>query len=253
MRIDRLTGGYPGRFLLRDLSFTVQEGQMAALLGLNGSGKTTIIKLICGLLKAKSGNVLIDEKDILRMGEKARARLISYVPQFCSIVHDIPVLDVVLMGISPYLKEFQAPARKHVIQAYECLEILGIQDLADSSYLTLSGGQKQMVLIARALLQNGRYLILDEPDSNLDLINKNKFMKQIRHITDTYRKGCLISMHNPEYALNYCDKIILVKDGTISLINLKKEEIKTIEKKLSTVYGPVSILQYREKYLLYHD
>jgi iron complex transport system ATP-binding protein len=95
-------------------------------------------------------------------------------------------------------------------------------------------------------------LILDEPDSSLDLVNKNKLMKQIREIVISMQKGCLISMHNPEYALNYCDCILLVKNGRIFGIDVKNEGIRSMEGKLSEVYGPVQILQYEERYLLHY-
>lgn len=253
MRVHKVSGGYPGIFLLEDINFTINEGKVYALLGLNGSGKTTIIKMICGLLKVKSGHVFIDDIDILTLKEKERAKLISYVPQQCNIVYDTKVIDVVLMGVSPYLKAFQTPSKKHVAQAYSYLKKFGLDHLAHTNYQILSGGLKQMIIIIRALLQNGRYLILDEPDSSLDLINKNRLMVKIRAITNLYSKGCLISMHNPEYALNYCDNIILVKDGKISEIDLEKEEIGSIEKKLAEIYGDLKIIKYRHKYLLYYE
>lgn len=252
MRVHQLSGGYPGVFFLKDINFTVNEGKVYALLGLNGSGKTTIIKMICGLLKVKSGNVFIDNTDILTLKEKERAKLISYVPQQCNIVYDTSVIDVVLMGVTPYLKTFQTPNKDHVVQAYYYLKKFGLDHLAHTNYQILSGGLKQMVIIIRALLQDGRYLILDEPDSSLDLINKNRLMVKIRAITNLYNKGCLISMHNPEYALNYCDNIILLRDGKISEIDLGKERIAFVEKKLSEIYGDLKIIRYGHKYLLYY-
>ena len=178
MRVSKISGGYPGGFYLKKISFVIEKGKMYALLGLNGSGKTTILKMICGLLKTESGNVFVENIDILSLTEKERAKIISYVPQESNIVYDMSVLDVILMGISPYLKIFQSPNRKHVEQAYSLLKKLGIEDLGETNYQILSGGLKRIVIIARALLQNGEYMILDEPDSNLDLINKHKLMKK---------------------------------------------------------------------------
>lgn len=252
MRVDKISGGYINGFSLNDISFTIDEGKMYGLLGLNGSGKTTIIKMICGLLEVESGNIFVEDKDILALNEKERAKFISYVPQYSDIKYDTSVIDVVLMGITPYLKMFQTPSSKHIRRAYICLEELGIDDLTNTNYQILSGGQKQLVIIARALLQNGRYMLLDEPDSSLDLINKNHLMKKIREITDIYNKGSLISMHNPEYALNYCDNIILVKDGKISEINLRKESTNLVKRKLSEVYGDVDIIKYKDRFILYY-
>lgn len=252
MKINNITAGYSG-FSLYNINFYIEEGKTVALLGLNGTGKTTIMKTICGLLKAKGGNVYIDEKDILIMNEKERGKLLSYVPQRSDIVYETSVIDVVLMGVTPYLGMFQTPTMEHKVEAMKCLVKLGIKELADENYLNLSEGQKQLVLIARALLQDGTYMLLDEPDSSLDLVNKHKLMNKIREIIKANNKSALISMHNPEYALNYCDKILLLKDGEISEIDLELEDMASIEKKLIDLYGPIKILKYDDKYILYYN
>jgi len=251
MIVSGLSGGYPGGFFLKDLSFEVEEGKTAALLGLNGSGKTTILKLICGILKAQSGKVFIAGRDLLALPERERAKLISYVPQQSGIVYDISVLDVVLMGVSPHLRLFEMPGDGHIREALICLEKLGIGHLAYANYQTLSAGLKQMAIIARALLQNGKYMIFDEPDCNLDYINKNRLMKRIREITKVYRKGSLISMHDPALALNFCDRILLVRDGSITEIDLQKEPLGSIEEKLSIVYGNIKIQRCEGKYVVF--
>lgn len=251
MKINNITGGYPGKFMMKDISFNIEKGKIYALLGLNGSGKSTIIKMICGTLKPQFGNIYVDDKDILNLKEKERAKIVSYVPQKSNIVYDISVLDVVLMGVTPYLNTFQMPDKNHISMAYSFLEKLGIEEFAKKNYITLSEGQKQIVIIARAMLQNGDYMILDEPDSSLDLVNKHKLMKKIRQVDNN--KGCLISMHDPEYALNYCDKILLVNDGKVSEIDINDDNILLLENKLSSIYGHVKILRYNSKYILFYD
>jgi iron complex transport system ATP-binding protein len=253
MIINRITSGYSGEFVMSNISFTIEAGKIYALLGLNGAGKTTIIKTICGLLKAISGNVMIDNKDILTLNEKERAQLISYVPQRSNLVYDTTVIDVVLMGVTPYLHTFQTPNQEHTNQARKCLEKLGIAELAKTNYLNLSEGQKQLVLIARALIQNGKYMLLDEPESSLDLVNKHRLMHKLREIIIEYNKGSLISMHDPEYALNYCDKLLLLKNKQITEIDLKTEGIDSIEEKLIEVYGPIKILKHDNRYILYYN
>ena len=253
MIINRITSGYSGEFVMSDISFTIEAGNIYALLGLNGAGKTTIIKTICGLLKATSGNVMIDEKDILTLNEKERAQLISYVPQRSNLVYDTTVIDVVIMGVTPYLHTFQTPTREHTNQARRCLEKLGIEELAETNYLNLSEGQKQLVLIARAVVQNGNYMLLDEPESSLDLVNKHRLMQKLREIIHDYNKSALISMHDPEYALNYCDKLLLLKNKQITEIDLNTEGIDSIEDKLIQVYGPIKILKHDNRYILYYN
>lgn len=112
------------------------------------------------------------------MNEKERGKILSYVPQRSDIVYETSVMDVVLMGVTPYLGLFQTPGMEHKVEALNCLEKLGIKELSDENYQNLSEGQKQLVLIARALLQDGTYMLLDEPDSSLDLVNKHKLMKK---------------------------------------------------------------------------
>lgn len=253
MKLSKVSGGYFDGFKLDDISFTIQKGKTYALLGLNGSGKTTLFKIIIGIIKASSGSIEIDHTDILKLSERERAKLISYVPQYSNIVFDISVLNVVLMGITPYLKMFETPSGRHIKEAYCSLETFGIGSLANTNYQELSGGQKQMVMIARALLQNGEYIILDEPESSLDLINKNEFMKKIKDISRTYNKGCMISMHHPDYALNYCDHIIMLKEGKISEIDIAKEDVGAIEKELSVIYGDIKVMKYKEKFFVYYD
>ncbi len=253
MVINHISSGYPGEFCITDLSFTIEERKLYALLGLNGAGKTTIIKTICGLLKAISGNVMIDDQDILTLKEKERAKLISYVPQRSNLVYDTTVIDVVLMGVTPFLDMFQTPNREHTLQARKCLEKLGIADLAETNYLKLSEGQKQLVLIARALIQNGKYMFLDEPESSLDLVNKHRLMQKLREIIRDYDKSAFISMHDPEYALNYCDKMILLKNKQITEIDLQTEALASIEEKLIEIYGPVKILKHDNQYIMYYN
>lgn len=253
MIIENISAGYNNKAVINNISFTIDRGKVYALLGLNGSGKTTIIKMICGLLKPKTGNIFSDNINILELKERDRAKLISYVPQNSNIIYNTSVLDVVLMGITPYLNLFEVPNKNHIRQAYECLKKLGIEELANLNYLYLSGGQKQIVIIARALLQNGSYMVLDEPDSSLDLKNKNMLMKKICEIINYYGTGCLISMHNPEYALNFCDKIFLLKNKGLTEIDVRVEKIESIEKKLSEIYGNIKLLKHKNKYVVFYD
>lgn len=253
MIVKNICGGYPGGFKLNNISFNIDRGKVYALLGLNGSGKTTIMKMVLGLIGVESGEIKVDGLNILSLKERERARLISYVPQASNIPLDILVLDVVLMGISPYLKLFEAPKQKEIKKAYDSLEMLNLRSLAYSNYQVLSGGLKRMVIIARALLQNSRYMVLDEPDCSLDLPNRNILMRRVRYITRKFDKGCIISMHDPQYALNYCDNILLIKNGILDEIDLEEEDIKLVELELSEVYGNIEIVKYKNRYMVYYE
>lgn len=253
MKINGLSVGYPDKLIMKDIRFQIEEGKVYALLGRNGAGKTTLLKTICGLLKKVEGAILINETELLSLSEKERAKYISYVPQRSDIVYNTSVKDIVLMGVTPYLTAFQLPNREHNKQAEVCLEKVGMESFSAFNYLSLSEGQKQLVLIARALMQNSRYLLFDEPDSSLDLVNKHRLMMKIREIIRVNKKCALISMHDPEYALNYCDKLLLIKDGKITEADVKADGLEQIENKLIEIYGPVKLLKYENHFMFYYN
>ena len=180
LEVRDLSCGYGSRVVLAGLSMSVGEGEGMCLLGPNGVGKTTILRTILGLQPLLAGAVLLDGKDIRTWSPKQLAREVAYVPQ----VHHAPfpycVLDVVTMGRTPHLQGYSSPSAKDTIIAEEALDALGLTHLADQPYTEISGGERQMVLIARAVAQRARLLILDEPTSNLDLGNQVRVLKQIR-------------------------------------------------------------------------
>lgn len=253
LSINNLSISYGQKHILRNATFSLRSGEFTALLGLNASGKTTLMRGICGLTKASSGNCYWKGVDILRLNEKLKAKLISYIPQRHSIVYDTPVIDVVMMGFNAAMHLFQAPGKKQTLLAVQALQKLGIENLKDENFLHLSEGQKQLVILARALIQNSPIMLLDEPDSALDFSNRNLVLSKVRDTVHQQQQCGLITMHDPNFALQYCDRLLLMFDGRIDdEINLNTA-VNDVKIKLKRIYGDIDILKYKDRYVIVRE
>lgn len=251
LKAENIIAGYGDKIILDDISFSLRQGELTALLGLNGTGKTTLLKVISGIIKPKSGKCLINGEDSLAFDEKKRAKHISFMPQRNSIIYNTQVIDVVLMGITPYLGLFNSPTKNHKRLAYEILARMGMDNYARSNFLNLSEGQKQLVIICRSLMQNAEIMLFDEPDSALDFNNRHIMLSRIKELINNEKKAGLITLHDPNYALNYCDRIIFLEDGKILAEFYTKEVDNVFLRKIFTsIYGKIDIIRYREKYVM---
>jgi len=205
--------------LFEPLNFSCEKGEICAILGANGLGKTSLLHSIIGLKPKLKGEILVSED-------------IGFVPQINFIAFSYSVLDVVLMGRARKISLFKMPSKNDIDLAYSILEELGIEELAQKDYLTLSGGQKQLVLIARALVGSCDVLILDEPSSALDLKNQEKILSLICKLAKTMKKSIIFTTHSPSHALLVANTTLLLfpdkkwlfgktKD-MLSELNLKK-------------------------------
>ena len=202
------------REVLRGVTFSVEAGDILCLLGSNGTGKTTLLRCLLGLSKPDSGRINVDGTDLGRLSVKQRARFMAYVPQSTSIAFPYTAREVVMMGRVSRL----APGASHTRIDHEAveqaLERLQISHLADCRYQEMSGGERQMVLVARALAQESRLLVMDEPTANLDYHNQVKILAAIRHLA-SQGFGILMTSHYPDHAFLACSKVALMKGGTI--------------------------------------
>jgi iron complex transport system ATP-binding protein len=191
----------PDRWLFRHLSFRLHPGRIATILGPNGSGKTTLLRALCGTLRLKEGAVIAEAP-------------IGYVPQALVADAAYRVIDMVLLGRSRYLGRFSAPRRSDVIRAAECLNEVGLSDIAEQRYDHLSGGQRQLVLLARALATDCRVLILDEPASALDLANQGVVLRLLQRLVRRHDLTVLFTTHDPDHALAVADDTLLILSRT---------------------------------------
>lgn len=200
--------------ILSSVSFQVSEGKLCGLFGPNGSGKTTLFKCCLKLLRYPQGRVLMDGKDVKRKSVKEMARLVSYVPQDHKPPFPYLVKDVVLMGQTPHLQGVLGISRYHKQKALDALNLVGILHIANKPYSQLSGGQRQLVLIARAVAQETPLLFLDEPTSALDFSNQVKVWNILRMIAE---KGTTIvaCTHDPNHVLWFCDEVVVMGDRNL--------------------------------------
>ena len=251
LKVEHVRCGYQHREIVHDASLEVASGEFCALLGLNGCGKTTLIKGICGLLPTHEGKCLVDGVDCTKFNERLRALQMAYIPQRGSLITGKTVMEVVLMGFNARLHLLDSPGKAHKQKALEALDRLGMAELAERDYSKLSEGQKQMVILARTMVQDTPVMLMDEPDSALDFVNRTLVLGKIRQILHEQGRAGLITLHDPNFALAYCDSLILMKEGNIlrrlPLAGAKREEI---EEALSLIYGKIRILQYENGFVM---
>ena len=208
-----LTIGYPDRTVGRGLDVALSTGEVLALLGPNGGGKTTLLKTLLGLLKPKAGEVLLGGKPLDNYSISERARVVAYVPQVHISTFAFTVETVVLMGRTAHGSLFSRPSGQDRAVAQAALERFGIATLANRPYTMISGGERQLVLLARALAQEPQFIVLDEPTASLDFGNQGKVMREIRALAKSGH-GVLFTTHDPNHALRAADRAYLLREGT---------------------------------------
>jgi len=229
-----LSCGYQKKVINKDISFFIDSGEIICLLGPNGVGKTTLFKGLLGLIDVMSGRVLVDGEDIKEWNSKRLAKTIAYVPQAHTPPFAFSVQDVVIMGRNAHMGSFSGPTSEDVRIADETLEKLGIVHLRDRIYTEISGGERQMVLIARALAQQPAFLVMDEPTANLDYGNQVRVLGQIKELAAS-GIGIIMTSHSPDHAFLCSTKVALFLRNRTLLIG-STEHIVT-EKNLEQAYG----------------
>ena len=240
-QVSGMTAGYGKNPVLRDISFSMDEGCVLGVLGANGSGKTTLIKAICGILP-HSGHCFLENTELEKLSSREIAKRIGYIPQRSGLSVDISALDVVLMGFNPQLGLLEYPDQAMREKGLNILAQVGLCGFADENYLRLSEGQKQLCILARTMVGDSRLLLLDEPEGALDFQHRYRMLKKIRHWADLSRGGAIVTLHDPALALHYCDRLLLLKDGGLLDILMPREDsLSKMEEKLSCLYGAVSL------------
>lgn len=222
------------RDVFSGVSLSIEEGEVFTLIGPNGTGKSTLIRCIGGLLKANTGEIKIGGEDIDTLSSSRIARVIGYVPQTNTSIFPFPVREVVVMGRTPHIGTFSSPSAEDLQVADDVMESVGISHLADRPCTEISGGEWQLVLIARAMTQEPRILLLDEPTSHLDLGNQMKILRTIQQLS---RKGLTILMatHFPDHAFLLSGRVGIMKDRAILAIGSPAEVIT--EESMRSAYG----------------
>jgi len=213
--VENITFSYGERCVVDQCSFSLPRGQVVCLLGRNGSGKTTLLRLANRSLQPEKGRITIDGTDIHSFTRKRLARLIAFVPQSHNAVFGYTARDMTVMGRNPHMPMFARPSQQDYQLAEEAMRQVGIYELKDRCYMDMSGGERQLVFLARALAQQASYYLLDEPTAHLDFYNQHALMKTLRKIVEQQGCGALIALHDPNLAFYYADQVIMLRQGRI--------------------------------------
>lgn len=228
--------------VVKGVDFSIQGGELCALLGLNGSGKSTLLKAVCGLLKCQTQALELDGKSILKLDERKRAQSIAYIPQRSSAASGLTVGDMILMGYNPWLGLLDRPTKEQRRAAVAMLTKVGLPGMEETLFDELSEGQKQLVVFARALVQNSPVMLLDEPDSALDFVNRHHLLGRMAELVRNGGKAGLITLHDPNFAMAYCDRLLLLKEGRlVGDVRVWDSTTETLGEELSKIYGPVAV------------
>ncbi len=241
LKVDSIICGYPGKFMLEEISFEIDKGSFTGIIGPNGSGKTTLFKGITGEIGLKKGKIFLNGSDVTMMNIKQKAQNIAIVTQQTEVT-DITVEDYVLMGRLPYRKHFHFfESEKDYNIAHKYMELTGIYQFRNKLISELSGGEQQLAAIARALTQEPEILLLDEPTSHLDISHQVQILNLIQQLNDELKLTVLMIIHDLNLASEYCNHLIMVNNGKIHITGTPIQVLDY--KHIETVYNTVVITQ----------
>jgi iron complex transport system ATP-binding protein len=209
-----LAFGFPGRVVGRDLDLAVDAREIVCVLGPNGAGKTTLLRTLLGLLPPLAGSATLDGRELRSLTRSQIARAVAYVPQASGSPFDFTLGEVVAMGRLAHLGAFSPPGRADREAAHAALARLGIADLAERPVATVSGGERQLALIARALATGAEALVLDEPTANLDFANQSRVLDELSRLRQA-GIAILLCTHDPDHAFRVADRALLLARGQV--------------------------------------
>lgn len=240
--VKNINFSYSTKPVLKGVSFVLNETEIMCVVGPNGSGKSTLIKCIEGLLNYKEGSVFLSNVDIKSMNQREIAKQIAYVPQSTRQLFSSTVFDTILMGRNPYYSWKKSD--KDVEIVIDVISKMGLENIALQDFNQLSGGQQQRVLIARAIAQQPKILLLDEPTSALDISHQLEVMEIIHSLAHSQKMQVLIIVHDLNLAARYANKILMLKDGKVFALGGPNEVLTT--KNIEEVYGVKSSINLCE-------
>lgn len=223
--------------IVSDINLSVKNGEIVGIIGPNGCGKSTLLKSIYKVLKPENGTVFLDDIDVLNSRSKSIAKNMAVVGQFNELSFDFSVQEVVMLGRAPHKNLMERDRKKDFEIVDNALELVNLLDFKDRSYATLSGGEKQRVILARSIAQQPKFLVLDEPTNHLDIKYQLQILKVVKHLNI----GTLAALHDLTIAADFCDKLYVMKKGQVVAVGapqevLTKERIKDVYDIDSEIY-----------------
>lgn len=235
LSIRDLSWSYDDKEIISDINLEVEKGKFYAIVGPNGSGKTTLLKNILRHLDLKKNKIFIHDKDLVSYSHRALAMELSSVPQNTEISYDFSVYDIVMMGRSPYIKRFSSETDEDCRIVKNAMEITDTWQLRESNIQEISGGERQRVIIARAIAQESQIMLLDEPIANLDMNHQIQVLDTVKRLCSEHKLTVVVVLHDLNIASQYADKMIFLKDGRV--IEIGEPENILRESLISKVYG----------------
>lgn len=246
LKVKNLSGGYVRKKdIIHGISFEIESGDVVCVLGPNGCGKTTLFKMLLGFLPKSEGEILIGGHEMGKQSQREIARQIAYIPQAHMPAFNYRVIDMILLGRSAHILPLASPSMEDYEIGNKAMKMLNIEYLSQKDYTKISGGERQLVLIARAICQQARVLIMDEPSANLDYANQQLVMKTISKLSEE-GYGVIISTHSPEHPFRLANKALLMKAGRCMGYG-KTEEVLSTDA-LRVAYGiEIEVVQVRDR------
>ena len=246
LHIDTISAGYGSSIILHNISVELKPGRITALIGPNGSGKSTLLKVIAGIVKPYAGTIWLDNINVTSLKGTPRAQRIAYLPQTSNAIPSLTVFESILLGRKPYIS-FE-PDSNDLAVVEDTIRIFNIEQYAFKKINELSGGEIQKVLIARAIAQKTKVLLLDEPINHLDVKNQLEIMNIVKHYTASSGLITMVVLHDINRALQFADEFILIKDGYI----IDRGTSKVITPRiLHTIYGiAADCIEYKKRKII---
>lgn len=240
LTVDDLSFGYRKKKILNNICLELHKGEILSIVGPNGTGKTSLLKCILGINRPDSGSVRVNDRDAFGMDRRDHAKCVGYVPQSSPSKFPITVFDAVLMGRRPYIR--WKPTKNDFEKTAQVIESMNLKDIALRDFDKLSGGQKQKVLLARAIAQDTDYLLLDEPTSNLDLKHQLEVLEMLSGLVKKKPVAAMLAMHDLNLASRFSHRVIMMKAGQIFCTG-SPQHVMTVEN-IRSVYGVQAIVSH---------
>jgi iron complex transport system ATP-binding protein len=215
IRIENISAGYLNKVILKNISCSINTNDVFGIIGKNGVGKSTLLKVLCKLIKPYSGNIFIRNKNITSLKRKDFAKIISFLPQYVDTSLPFTVLEFIMFGRYPYMNIFKVPSNNDYAVVKKIMDFLLITDLTKRKINEISGGEKQKVLIAQVLAQETDILIFDEPTAHLDIGSQSNILEILRDLNEKYNKTVILTLHDLNSAGEFCNRLALIENGEI--------------------------------------